>query len=494
MKIIYRIILVFGVLVSLTFCSDREDGVSAENEVNDFVWSGLNSWYYWQPNVPNLADGFKTSSQYSSFISNKNPDSFFYRLLYNYPISDRFSWIVSDVDQLLQSFSGISKTSGMDCDLFYKDAAKFGIVGIVNYVVPNSPAALAGIKRGDVISGVNGSDLNVNNYTALFSEQFTPIIAAVVNVAPDGTITTSGTAKNPNIISTVLEENPVAYYQNYNLGGKKIGYLVYNGFKSNFNDELNAAFAQMKTDGVTDLVLDLRYNGGGSVETAAALGQMITGQFTGSPYVSLEFNGKHTQYNSTEKLKTTFSTYTYTNGNLVSTGTQTANSLNLNKVYILTSSGTASASELTIDGLKSYINVVTVGSETYGKFVGSITLYDSPAQDFISYENRNKSHKWAMQPITFAYFNGNHSPHPTGGFVPDHAVSPKTDFGNLKEFGDYAHDASLKKALELISGQTLKGIWLPAIAQNPDEFVGNRRTLKQFGTEMYIQDVEKLKR
>src|SRR5690606_13507862 len=145
------------------------------------------------------------------------------------------------------------------------------------------------------------------------------------------------------------------------INGKNIGYLVYNGFQSNYNDELNAAFGQMKADNVTDLILDLRYNGGGSVETATALGQMVTGQFTGSPYVNLDFNDKHNQYDETDNLSTTVNTYSYSSGGVQNTGAMPVNSLNLNRVYVLTSSGSASASELTIQGLKAYINVTTIG-------------------------------------------------------------------------------------------------------------------------------------
>ena len=104
--------------------------------------------------------------------------------------------------------------------------------------------------------------------------------------------------------------------------------MVYNGFKSNYNDELNAAFGTMKADGINELILDLRYNGGGSVQTAVALGQMVTGQFTGQPYVKMEFNQKKSQYNSTDNLESTVKTYSFSNGQTTPTGEQNVNSLN----------------------------------------------------------------------------------------------------------------------------------------------------------------------
>lgn len=458
--------------------------------INNFVWRGLNSWYYWQKDVPNLADSFGRSSGYANFINGKTPDNLFYSLLNDYPRTDRFSWIVSDLEALNQQFSGISKDSGMNISLYYKDAAKVGVVGIINYVVPSSPAASAGLERGDVISEVNSSALTTGNYRQLFSDSFSVTIAQNVSVSSSG-VATSGEKKKVNIAAVTLQENPVAFYRKYEVGGKKIGYLVYNGFQSIYNDELNAAFGQMKADQVGDLILDLRYNGGGSVESAIALGQMITGGFTGQPYVVYDFNDKHNQYDETANLSSTVRVFSFVNGQAQATGSQQVNSLNLNKVYVLTSQGTASASELTIMGLRAYINVVTVGAETYGKFVGSITLYDHPASDFTSFSSRNQTHKWAMQPIVFSYFNGKRQPNPlSGGIVPNEAIDSYSYLGNLKEFGNTS-DPALSKAIEMISGVRLnrKADRSPLMLQN--EFVGSNRTFKKFGTEMYIENINR---
>ena len=491
MKFLRKIsLLVLGSFLMLS--CNRDDHEVTTTDINDFVWKGLNSWYYWKPNVPLLADNaFSGSSDYKNFLNSKSPDNLFYSLLYDYPNKDRYSWIVDDVDALLQSFSGVTKSSGLDFTLYYKDSGNYNVVGIINYVVPNSPAAQAGLLRGEVIVAVNGSDLNVNNYRQLLNDQFSLSIAQNVTVSGSG-VTTSGISKTASITTTVIEENPIAYYTTFSHNSKKAGYLVYNGFKSNYNDELNAAFAQMKQDNITDLVLDLRYNGGGSVETAVALGQMITGQFTGNPYVRTDFNDKHNQYDTTENFSNKVKLYSMVNGNSQQTGEQNINSLNLTNVYILTSGGTASASELTIDSLSPYINVVTIGSETYGKFVGSITLFDSPYHDYTSYSARNKGHNWAMQPITFAYYNSNNDAHPVKGFIPDHPINNYDNFGNIKEFGNPS-DPALSKALFLITGHIFKTAAPQAKFNRSQSFVANNKTLERFGTELYIQDFDRFK-
>lgn len=481
-----------GVSCSRSESIDVEPGTDARTQqVNDFVWKGLNSWYYWQNSVPNLADNaFPNNADYVKFVNAQKPDNLFYSLLNDYPKTDRFSWIVEDVDALIAQFNGVSKNSGINFDLMYKDQGGVNVVGIVNYVVPNSPGSTAGLKRGDVISGVNGKNLTKDNYKELFADQFSLTVATNVSVTSSGVVTSGG--KEVNITSVVLEEDPIAFYKVIESNNKKVGYLVYNGFQSNYNDELNKAFGELKQAGVTDLILDLRYNGGGSVETAVALGQMITGQYTNSPYVTLEFNSKHSQYSYTNALSNKMMTYKYVNGQTTEAGEEAVNSLNLNKVYVLTSSGTASASELTISGLKPYINVVTIGEETYGKFVGSITLYDSPGSDFTSYETRNKTHKWAMQPITFAYYNGRKDMPPARGILPDYPISSYDYFTTLKEFGNTS-DPALAKAMALITG-TGKATNNRTMFTRPNAFVGSKKTLTRFGTELYLQDVSHLKK
>ena len=408
MKQIQKIaLIVVGALMFGSCSNNDEDNTDFSNSnifVQDFVWKGMNSWYYWQKDVPLLSDNVVKGADYSKLLSGNSPEDLFYGMLYKAGVTDRFSWIVADVDELLSSFSGVSKSSGFDFTAYSKERTGDAVVAIVNYVIPNSPADKAGLKRGDIISGIDGAPMTTGNYQKLFNDQITLTLSEKASLV-NNNIVLEGTTKSVALTAVVLEENPLAFYKKLEYSGKNIGYLVYNGFQSNYNDELNSAFAKMKSDGVTELVLDLRYNGGGSVSSAVALGQMITGQHTGKPFVSLEFNSKHSQYSDVDNLTTTVPILDIVNGQNQQVGSQPINSLGLSKVYILTSRGTASASELLISGLKPYIDVVTIGAETYGKFVGSITLFDHKQSDYTSYENRNKSHNFAMQPITFAYYN-----------------------------------------------------------------------------------------
>ena len=456
LKYLFNALFLTLVFISCSRDDNNDTGSTTKpDEINNFVWKAMNSWYYWQPNVPNLADSFDDNqTTYANFLNGKTPDKLFYSLLYQRGTIDRFSWIENNNEVVYSSkIAEVEKSGGFDIGIYPKDNTNTTAVALVNYVVPNSPAALAGLKRGDVITKVNGSPLTLNNSDLLYNNQVTVTLAATVQLTSTGLITTDKTS-SISITQADIDENPIAYYEKKVYGTKNIGYLVFNAFKADYNDELNAAFAQMKADGINELVLDLRYNGGGSLETAVALAGMINGNYSGSPYVFLDFNNKHNSEDGFDYLSNQMNTYSLVNNIPEKSGTQTINSLNLTKVYVLVNFQTASASELTVQCLKKYVNVVTIGYDTVGKFVGSITLYDSPAQDYTSYANRNTKHNWQLQPITFSYYNKDKDVNPEF-ITPDYEINPYSIFNNLTAFGD-VRDPFLKKALELITGQSFR--------------------------------------
>ena len=256
----------------------------------------------------------------------------------------------------------------------------------------------------------------------------------------DKTMTRALVAANPVHLTKIFD----------NIGGKKVGYLVYNQFSGSFNDELNDAFADFKSAGIEELVLDLRFNGGGSVLTSSLLASMIYRAAGTGVFAELRFNDKHGKENDIYKFENRNYIYT-TEGN--SQGTEPLNRLNsVNRLYVLTSGGTASASEMVINGLKPYMSSVTlIGNTTYGKNVGSITLYDAPNSDYASESRANPAHKYAMQPIVFQIFNKDGDSDYLQGFSPDIEVNEYNYWNNLLPLGD-RNEALLKTALDDISG------------------------------------------
>jgi C-terminal processing protease CtpA/Prc len=449
--ILKSLILLFLLAFSLQSCEDQDDvAAPADLQINNFVWKGLNQYYLWQADVPNLADNrFSNQEALNSFLRGySSPEDLFQNLL-NKPISkfpkgqaiDRFSWIVDDYTVLEQELQGTSKNDGLDFRLSYKPGSTTDLVGYVRYIIPNSDASNKAIKRGDLFTGVNGTQLTISNYQALLgADSYTLNLATY-----DGT-TVSANGKTVSLVKTSLDENPIFINKVITSGSHKIGYLMYNGFYGNYDAQLNAAFAELKTQGITDFVLDLRYNGGGSIQTATRLASMITGQFTNKIFAKIKWNAKVNAYYESEDAESL-------NDRFVDKMDGAAiNSLNLSKIYIITTGGTASASELVINGLVPYISVVQVGETTVGKNVGSITVYDSPT---FGKTNRNPNHKYAMQPLVLKIVNAADFGEYTDGLKP--TLAQNELIGNLGVLGDPS-EPLLSIAISNITGSTGKRV------------------------------------
>ena len=414
----------------------EETAVAEDLEIEEFVYDGLNEIYLYKGDVPVLADDyFNNSDEKSDFLAGfSSPENLFDDLLSS---QDRFSFITDNYKELEDSFDGISSsTAGMKFGLG-KISGTNNIFAFLQYIIPGTSADEAGLKRGTVFTEVDGQKLTLNNFSSLLdADTFTINIGYVEN----GTLVL--TDKTATLNHSRYTANPVHLVKTIEMEGRKIGYLMYNSFVADFDDELNAAFAQLKSEGVTDLILDLRYNGGGSVESAVDLASMITGQFEGQIFMKEQWNEKYQTYfeqNDPERLINRFN-------KTIRTG-EAINSLNLSKVYVLTTNASASASELVINGLEPYINVVQVGETTTGKFQASVTLYDS--EDF-GKEGANKNHTYALQPLVLKSANAQGKSDYVDGLAPD--VSKREDISNLGTLGDPS-EPFLQAALNHIFGR-----------------------------------------
>jgi carboxyl-terminal processing protease len=433
MKTKFKLIILFiSAVFAFQSCQDDDDVAAPVNlEVNDFVWKGLNLYYLWQADVPNLADNkFPNQAALNNFLKDySKPEDLFESLLYK-PDSrfsaaeavDRFSWIVDDYLELEGQLQGTTNNNGVEFQLSLKSSGSSEVIGWVKYIIPNSNASTKDIKRGDIFYAVNGTQLTVSNYQSLLFGSNNDYTLNMANLN-GGAFTPNG--KSVALTKTVLSENPILVNKVIVSGSKKIGYLMYNGFYANFDTQLNDAFGILKSQGITDLVLDLRYNSGGSVDTATRLASMITGAFKGQLFAKQQWNDKIESYfdaNDPESLKNLFTD---------KIGTTPINSLNMTKVYIITSGASASASELVINGLKPYINVVQIGDVTAGKNVGSVTLYDSPT---FGKDDRNPNHRYAMQPLVLKIVNAAGFGDYQNGLTPDFTL--KESLSTIGVLGD----------------------------------------------------------
>ncbi len=436
-KVAVLTILIFSLLA--ISCTNNDD-VSAPKdlEVQDFIWKGLNKFYFWQADVADLADDrFANQAELNSFLNTySDPENLFDNLLFTTNNTDRFSWIVEDYIALEQQFQGITKNNGVEFGLVQLSGSD-DVFGYVRYILPNSDASIKNIERGDFFLEVDGQQLTLTNFRSLLFGANDSYMLSLASIS-GGVISLTG--ETVDLTKEVYTENPVFMTKTFDIAGKKIGYIMYNAFTANFDTELNTAFGQLKADGVTDLVLDLRYNGGGRVSSATHLASMITGQFNGQLFTRERWNAKVQAAIENDDPARLIKNFT----NQLSNGA-TINSLGLIKLYVLVTGSSASASELVINGLNPYIDVELIGTKTFGKYVASVTLYDS---ENFTRSGASLSHTYAMQPIVLEEIN-NVGENDKDGFDPDILLAE--DFENLGTLGD-EDEPLLEKALNDITG------------------------------------------
>ncbi len=479
----YTLFLFLTCFLAVSCFKDDDDNISVStNQLNDFVWKGMNSWYYWQNNVGNLNDTKDDdTSTYNSYLNQyTNPEEFFNSLRYDYGTSDRFSWFIEDYIVQEQQFQGISKSFGLEFQGVQINN-EGDIIIYIKYVVENSPASEANITRGNIITAINGTALNTSNYNNNVTNLFEDTVTLTFATENNGTLTPTD---DKSLTARVITENPVHLKKIFDIDGQKVGYLLYNSFSSSYNDELNDAFAYFKSEHIDQLILDLRLNGGGSVLTSAYLASMINATpSTNQDFAQLIFNDKHENENGSYPFFNTLNVYN-ANGN--KTDEQDINRLNtLSQLYVLTSGRTASASEMIINGLRAYMDVKLIGETTYGKNVGSITLYDSPTTDYQNKSSANPNHLYAMQPIVFKIYNKNGESNYTQGFSPDIEIFEHQYWNSILPFGD-ENEVVLKTALDDIKGLSNKILFK---RQTNSKLLKTPKNPKnKFDTDMYINN------
>lgn len=454
MKHLKALLLILTISILTYGCfEDNDDNTISANEINDFVWKGMNLFYLYKDNVPNLAnDRFSSDGEYADYLNSfSKPEELFESLIYQRENVDRYSWIVDDYIELERFFDGCSIINGMEFSLFIAPNSSSNVFGVVRMVLSGSDAESKGIKRGDIFYEVDGNQLYYNseddNNFGLFSSGSYAITLGTYNDngTPETTDDTIDTMNETITLNKVeLCENPIFKTGIFDVGTKKVGYLMYNGFTADYDTQLNAVFGDFKANNIDDLVLDLRYNPGGSVNSAILLASMITGQFTGEVFSTEAWNAEFQQAIENENPELLINRFV-NNDNGAG-----LNSLNLDKVYVLATDFSASASELVINSLDPYIDVVHIGENTEGKYQASTTLYDS--NDFTR-EGANPNHTYAMQPLIFKSLNSVGHTDYSNGLTPD--IGLEEDYLNLGVLGN-ENETLLAAALAAIENSTGK--------------------------------------
>jgi C-terminal processing protease CtpA/Prc len=364
--------------------------------------ASLDAWmqdqYYWYPQLSGGDGGAQ------------DMDTYFHSMLTNPP--DRYSFT--------QSTASFDQTFGSGWRIGYGytltwDAATSRLR--VRNVEPASPVATAGIHRGDTVLSIDG--LTPFEVTQGKSASVTTPGVERVFVLADA----NGVQRSVTVKSALFSIAPVATWTTLDAtrGGVpvKVGYLAYHQFVQYSTWELGLAIANMAGQGVNEFVLDLRYNGGGAVITSRDLASMLGGSQTdGAVFAQLRFNIKHPEKNQDMRFMTAAERFA-------------APIEGLPRLFVIASGGTASASELLINGLKPFMRVVLIGERTYGKPYG-----------FAPRSNCGTTYN----AVNFEVFNGQGAGGYSNGFAVDCQAGDDLDH----ELGD-PQERRLKEALAYIA-------------------------------------------
>ena len=424
--------------------------------INEWIYSVMDEVYYWTDEMPDSVDKGQDPADY--FAALKSPE-------------DRFSFIIPDYEELMNSLNGVSMEAGYEFALDRKFENSSEVVAVLLYVKGGSPADAAGLKRGDEITTINGQELTTSNYKSLlgdFSSGHSVTFRryneelAKYEEQPEVSLNVVELAENPSYLDTV-----------YTMGSHKVGYYVYNFFSpgsngGEYDQEMDQIIADFKARGVNEIVLDLRYNSGGAISSATNLGSLLgKGVDDSKVFYENRWNKLMTDYfnsKAPERLNGKFETKKENIGNNLTSG----------KVYVLVTDRTASASELIINGLRPYMEVVLIGETTVGKNVGSIPVEDT----------KNAENPYGLLPIVFRIFNSQGESDYSQGFTPDVDIS---DFQRpLKALGD-VEEPLLATALQMITGVNARVGEMPAARMRIVEPLFNSIDQKSYSNRLIME-------
>lgn len=397
-----------AIIIILISCTENDENApvfpeGSTESVNLWVQDSLKRYYYWADQMPAKPD-------YHLPVKD-----FFKSLL---APQDRFSFIVNTEDSSSYPRS-IRNMYGFDYTVIQQ--ANGEVVTVIKLVLNNSPASNAGLERGMIITRINGKTVTAGNAEAITSTmKDLTVLDLTVGNWNNGTVNDEknikvyyGLSFEQSLLSKIFEKN-----------GKKAGYLYIYDFPDGMTPKLSQKFAEFKAAGVQELILDLRYNYGGSVSAAAALCSLIpSGITSASPFITFKGN------KNGGEVKRTFSQQIAYDPKALDFNTLRTNALGLNKVYILTSNSTASAAEIVINNLKPYMQVIQVGAVTLGKDMAGFTVED---------KRKPQKIRWQMHPVIYKVFNANGVGEYNNGISPqvsvnEYAILPLLPLGHPDE-------------------------------------------------------------
>ena len=334
--------------------------------VNTFAWNVMDAYYLWRDEISQALEQWKTWDEPIRKVADIR-----YKNAAGEDI-DRWTQMTDDYASLIGGVSGHTRTFGMDFNLYYADKAHTRICAVVTYTYDYGPADQAGIRRGDVILTVDDKEMTLDNYQEMVRERLLGGGTVKLGLYGDRSVTVTAVDMYEDPVQTVrVLERP---------DGKKVGYLHYTSFTLDSCEDLTQVFRTFKDEGIDDLVLDLRYNGGGYLIAEEVLASML------APVPVVDAGKVFFQQIYHEKMDpemkddpACFETgFLFRNDGALQVISTVGANPDLPRLYVLVTNASASASECLICGLRPYMDVVLVGGQTGGKYCAGY-LISAPA-------------------------------------------------------------------------------------------------------------------
>ncbi len=474
-------------LVAATGCSKDEptqpDSKPSEKEdtdadINRWMFGYMKTHYLWNEAVKKVKPDY--SLEYEDFLE----DVLKKVAAQNDVNHDDGHWVINETGKLersyfysnIQRFRASAATKSIQTrgtrkqaeglgieTMFYaslnKDGKSAPYVFMVAAVTPKSPAANAGLKRGDLISRVDGTALTTDAALNKGWEKLMTTESGTVKVALYD-INTDKTGSDISITAAAYDDNPIWLSKVFTTdSGKKVGYLCYMSFNAGFEDpddskstahyDLALIDEFKKFQGVDELVLDLLYNGGGHVVSCVVLATLIAvNDYQGKVYARTTYNADR-KNETADVYKLGVAQYNTTSSKYRHNPIETAlaSAIGLKQVFVLCTGNTASASELVVNGLRGLgFGVHLIGSTTNGKNVGMEPL-----------EKTFGDYTYDFSPITFYIENAEGKRDYGNGFKPDVEAEDYLLYQTEKNgpmypmtWGDEEHDEMLFYAMQWI--------------------------------------------
>jgi hypothetical protein len=370
-----------AIIIPLLFSSCKKDpdpivtGLT-DAMARDSLYYLMRQWYYWYDKMPTVK-------------KEDYPDPYKLLVAMEYKTLDKWSF-VADYNEFVAEMQGEFVGHGIRIGL--DDSRKARIAMIYS----KSPLYADGVRRGWIVKSVNGYDIakiiydgDATAYNAAMGASTAGVTNKFVFTKPDGTDIEISSTKSSFIVNSVL------LYDTLHLSTGITGHLVFESFISPSPAELATAFKFFEECNIKDLILDLRYNSGGYLSVAQTLATEIGGKTlanSGSVFGVLKYNDKNQDQNYTYKFDKNVQV-----------------NLSLTRLIVISTRLTASASEAVMNGLKPFMDVISIGDTTNGKPVGM--------------NGWEVGEKYFFWPITFKIVNKNNEGDYFNGFAPGKAVS-----------------------------------------------------------------------